>query len=255
MEELTFEEQLKLGNSKEHLKVVLGNLRTANDTLTNVLEQTKTASEELARLTTLKEQTLKEVGEATKKLNEEKLVHDNREISILERENKLDSRESEVNEKVCVLKEELEKLETKYRMDNIMYNINLNSVKAKIFDAQEELKSLEKTIKENEKETKEQLRLKTSIENEVARLNSEKQDAEKELERFKVKSLKEMAEINEAIDQNKQKINRPLELIERETEKLNKLKINLDVLDRRLKLEFTKRRPGVPLPIDLQEKK
>ncbi len=248
--ELTYEEKLELDNNKEHLQIVLVNIRMANQELEEVLEQIDEAQEELNELEILKNK-IKEINseEVRKRFD---IQHNS--LLLKKQVDYLLSLKADLEKEVTQKEKKLEDVIKKISLSKSQHGIETTNQAEEITRGERKIKSLNEEIGRNEKENKEQLRVKTSITNEIAGLNSKLEEAQKELERFLKDSSVKMEEVTTLIGLEKEKIQNPLANLRFEAEKLEREKKDIAIIKRRLTKQFKEQNPEKVLPIELQEK-
>lgn len=250
--ELTFEEKLKLDNSKEHLQVVLGNLRIVNNELTEKLKELADVRNSLKDVIEYRDII---IADNTKILSNQSARFaelENKELGLVERENTLDNREDDVNSRILEANNKLEKLKTDYTMNSTICNVNLNSIKAKIFDSMKEFELIQSKIQEYENIANEKSQDISELENERVRLAVRKEEEERALEDFKRKAEREKAIILAEIETEKEKVSIPRQLLLEREEFIERKNKNLETLRLRLQEKYKRFNPGKPVPIELQ---
>lgn len=250
--ELSYEEQLQLDNSKEHLRVVLSNLRIASDELSTVFVNLEKAKTDLAQAQQDTERINRENSEALLGISLKQSAQNNG-------ENSLNQKESEILE--LVKKSELKISDANTELEGINKQIALSKSKYDKFTIdkdrevkthKEEVTRIKGEIGKDREDIRQRLIVKHNIENEIIRLSSEKEKAEKELNSFRDNSILEMRKISEEIEQEKDKIKNPLEAVRRETEKLEILRNDLEIIKTRLRDVYKDKNPEGTFPIELQ---
>ena len=254
MEELTFQENLLINNSREHLKIIQGNLRLANEELTKVYDELAKAKNYLANVQLESERIISESVKTISDINKTKSVQDKRGKILLEREIKQLEVDKAFQQKTLESIQELEDINREVVQIKSKHEIFIKSKEEEIGNLEDKIITLKKEIINNEKENKDKLRVKKEIENEIIRLSSEREEVKKALDGFKKDSSAKMSETTRLIHEEKAKIKNPLELIKREQEKLDILKRDLDIIRLRLSNQFRKQNPDKILPIELQDK-
>lgn len=252
--ELTYEEKLQLDNSIEHLRVVQSNLRIVNGELSMVLALVNAANSDLIKVTQDKERIQKENTKFLEDISEIKSSQDRREISLNEKENKIIEREKEVDKRVSQANNELDKINETARLSLSNYLKTIDAQNIILNDYRNSIELLKKEINENKETIEEQSRVKTKQENELIGLNNKIEEAQKELARFIIKSNLTQEATIKLIEDEKDKIKNPLELIKREQDKLDKLKDDISIIRLRLSQQFKRQNPDKILPIELQDK-
>lgn len=246
--ELTYEEELQLDNSKEHLQTVLVNIRMANEELEEVLGEVEDARIELATQEAIRDK-IKEgnLVEIKKRIATEQysLTISKKIKLLLLIEGNLKSSITEAEDKISLLNNRISEL-------NSIYEKSIRDKARKVAEYTNEIKVNRRKITEHEEKNHQQLRVKQSIENEIAELYSVLEEAKKGLMKFLFKAQKIMEETQKLIEEEKSKIQNPLDLIRRETEKLEILKSDLATIKARLTQQFKDQNPEKNLPIELQ---
>src|SRR3990167_6029251 len=206
MSELTYEEKLKLDNSKEHLKVVLDNVRIESEKLSGVFEDLAKTKLELANIVKLKDEIIFQNLSAKSDIDEIKASQDRREESLLERENKLKEDDEKIQLKIFEANKVLEDIENKSRISLSNYLKTIDAQNIVLIDYQNNIENLQEKISQYEKTIKEQFEFKTKQENEILGLNKQNEEVQKELKKFQEESFKEMKETIILIDKEKDKI-------------------------------------------------
>lgn len=252
--ELTYEEKLKLADSQEHLQVVLGNIRTANNQLMGVLNIIEQSSAKVLELQ-------KQEGELGQKiikdtLEQEKIKENlsTREKRILDEEQKLELETRILSEKNAKVSYEIVEMEKKLTNLSLKHTEVVNSHTKNIDELKNGISILQKETKEHEETKQIQLRDKKSHEDEINRLTTTREEAQKRLMKFLFDAQEEMANITKNIESEKEKIRVPMETLKRETEKLKILQEDLAVIKARLTEQFKLQNPDKQLPIELQTK-
>ena len=251
--ELTYEEKLQLDNSIEHLRVVQGNLRIASEELSNTLRLIEQARTDLSKSYQDREIVIKLSNETWDKANIKVNELNSREESIVSRENKIDEREKEVDKRVSQATDKLNKIDKDIKISSSNYLKTVDAQNIALINLQYKLESTQSQIKNNEEDIKEQSSIKTKQENEIVGLTNQIKEAQKGLSKFLFDAEDKMTEITQSIEDEKDKIKNPLELVKREQDKLDKLKNDLGIIRTRLTAQFERQNPRGILPIELQE--
>ena len=255
MSELTYEEKLQLDNGKEHLKVIQSNLRIASEELSNTLKLTEQAKLALEKSYHDREVVLKLTNETWDKVNTKVKELDNREESLISRENKINEKEKETQDKILNANKSLEDINETARISLSNYLKTIDAQNIVLTNYQNEISLLEREIESYRLEVNKQSKIKADIEKEIAELSEQKDKAEKTLKKFQDESFDEMKKTILMIDKEKEKIKNPLELIRTEQDKLDKLKDDINIIRLRLSQQFKRQNPDTMLPIELQDKK
>ena len=250
--EFTHSEQLELDNSREHLKVVQGNLRIASGELSGVLSQLKEAREKLADVIKFRESLIGANLQLLKEQDERSVAQDRRETTILNRENKQLEVDKLFQQKTLESINELEDINRKMVIAKSQHGKLIESQDEEIKSLEEKIITLKEKVTNYEETIREQSGVKKEQENEVLRLGSEIEEAQKRLDKFMSDSNKVMAITARLIDEEKAKIKNPLELIKREQEKLETLRNDLAIIKVRLTQQFERQNPEKGLPLELQ---
>ncbi len=252
MAELTYEEKLQLDNNKEHLKVVQGNLRIANEELNTLYKNI-----ELSK--TVLEQSLKKNHDISQEISDKKIQIESKlsEVGIKEqsvsiREGKIDQREKEINEKIAESTKGLRGIEEKIKINQVQNENILTDYVIKIAQERENLLKLKDEIIQYEKDKKFRLSEIKKLENEELGLNYKIEEKRKELENLRKDFEKDIERTRQTIEEEKTKIENPMKLLAVETEKYNVKMHNLMILEGRLKKQFNKLNPDKVLPLELQ---
>jgi hypothetical protein len=88
MEELSYEDNLNLQNNKEHLRVVLGNVRIASEELTQLYNEISSVNKLLVQARRDRDSILEVASKAAIETSEEKVAQDKRGAVLFEKENK-----------------------------------------------------------------------------------------------------------------------------------------------------------------------
>lgn len=251
--ELTYEEQLKLENSKEHLKVVLSNVAIASNRLEKLYSQIEEAESKLKDTLSKNDSIIKKNIEILTGLEILKSSFDKREAIIIAKEGRLISEDRQREEKIVKQNSEIDRLTNQIAILTSKNDSIVNMYSGMILDLKQQLNTLKNNIVENEKINQEKLIIKKELENEIIGLRVEIEEAKKEFEKFKVNAKSELASIIIEQEQEKEKIKNPLELIKREQDKLDSKERALNIIKARLTKQFRLQNPDVILPIDLQE--
>lgn len=249
---LEYLEQLELDNSVEHLKVVRSNLRIVSGELSNIFEQVKVNKTYLKEVIETREllQAANTKWILEQKERSEQLTRS--EAHLVTRETTISIKEEEIRNKIAQAKEEL---------NNINHSIIIASTKLvaigvdnSIQKSENELfiNNLKTQTREYEEKAKERLQYSTSLKNEIIRLHTEKEEAEKDLNLFRNNSLNEIEETRKILDEEKNKVANPREALRRENELLNRKTENLEILQVRIRNQYLKLYPDRILPIELQ---
>lgn len=252
--ELTYEEKLKLGDTQEHLRIVLENVRIANNQLVAYLNLIEEANNKVVELEKQKEELSKKIIEESSVHEEKTIALNKRESSVSKREESIDTREKEVLEKIAKATKELEGINREINLAKSRYEKSKSDKEREIKTLEEKISTHTDKIREHEETIKNKLRNKKSIEDEIIGLTSSKERAEKELSDFINTSNSEMQKINQSIAEEREKVKNPVELMKLETQKLQTLKEDLDVIKARLTEQFKLQNPDKQLPIELQSK-
>lgn len=252
--ELSFEEQLKLTNSKEHLKVVQSNIRIANEQLSDILNKVSKAKEELISSKEELEIISLSSKDILNKIEEKQNELNNKELSLFKRESLIDDKEKVSQENIKVLDNTIKELKSSIVILKNNYNKQKELLDNDIVVLNNKIKELKLVLNELTEDYKSKSSLKRNIEDEINILITTKERLEKELDSFKKQSSIEMDKISLLINEEKGKITAPLDLLRREQNKLEKEKINLAIIKNRLTQQFKNQNPNKLLPIELQNK-
>ena len=255
MEEFTFQEQLQLQNSREHLKVVTGNLRIASEELSRVLGDIKQSRTKLSESERERHNVLSEIAEKSKEFSETKSAQDKREASLLERENKSDEKEKETKERILIATQELDGVNRETSQIKSKNNDLINKYSSIIIQLEQKLGEILTSIKENEEINENKLGEQKKLENEITRIIEEKEKVQKEVNEMRKNYSDEMSKCVKLIQEEKNKIGEPLKLIKREQEKLDILRNDLLIIKHRLRQQYEQQNPEKIIPRELQEEK
>lgn len=250
MEELTYEEKLKLADSKEHLQVVLGNIRDANKKLMGLISIIEQLSEKISVLQNEKNTLKEDIQLLSIQLEEKKISLDAKEKAIIDRESKLDFKEKEIIDS----KNQLEQIKNRIAILAKQHTDGVKNHTQKIDELKFTISDLERETKEHEETKKIKLRDKKIVENEINNLTSTKERAERELSNFQKSSDIKMRTIVKEIADEQSKIKIPLEVIRLESKKLEVFREDLNILQARLIEQFKLQNPDKQLPLELQNK-
>jgi chromosome segregation ATPase len=251
--EQTYQENLKLENTQEHLQTVLDNLAMANEELAIVLESLTKLKHEAVELEMInrnlnRDNSILSISVKSEAENNRKtaLYLSDRKSSLDAYEEKLksDLEESEqklvtVNASIDAAQLEFDKISESHRQDMAKFETELGNIKY--------------NIAQNEEIKQQKLSEQKDVENEITRLNSERETLTQELERARREGQAELAEATRRIEEEKDKIRKPFEYLQEETNTLNKRLRNLAVIEERLRKQYRTLNPDKPLPIELQE--
>lgn len=251
--ELTYEERLQLDNSKEHLKVVLSNVRIASEKLTLILNDIKIFSEKLENLKLENIRVSSETNDIKKDILSKKAIQDRREISLLERENNIKRLDAELELSVSKTKKELEDINRQILLSQSNYENIIRGKKNEVKTLEDKIETLKNETKQCEAKITERFELSDNLEKEVEKLNEEIKEKQKILTKFINESDLAVKEITKTIDGEREKIKNPLMLIKTEQEKLDTKKKDLDIIRLRLSNQFKAQNPDKLLPIELKE--
>lgn len=249
MQELSYEEKLKLENTKEHLNVVLGNLRIANNELALVLKEAREkkvsvdeSNKKLRQLGIVYEKILSDIRERNTVIN-------NREKSITEREEKVSSDEEDskrrldsLNSIVKYAEDRLTRLELDYKKYRHELTVDLGKETEKIESLLYEIETYEDTKNKISQDIKE-------LENERIRLDTEIENSKRTLKDLKAEEERELSRIRIEIELEKEKIARPMELLAETSAIVDKKQKNLSTLEARFRKEFKRIHPNLNPPI------
>ena len=252
--ELTYEETLQLGNSKEHLKVVLGNLRIANEELSKTLELTKQANIALDRAYQDRDIVVRVSTETWNKITTKAVELDNLEKSLIVREEKIVNKENKFEVEISIAENKLKNLEEQSNLLTNKYLKVVGELKSTITEYQTDIALLKIELEELNEETKKKYLIKKDGENEIIRLSDQKESLEKEISKLTKDFQDKLLEVVRLIEEEKAKIVLPRELLKREQDKLEITKKDLAILRNRLQIQFQQQNPDKILPIELQDK-
>lgn len=251
--ELTYEEKLQLDNGKEHLQVVLGNIRIASGELTKIYELLAEAKIDISKANEDKERILRENSEALLEISIKRSDLDNWEKSIILKDNAIKEKEKDMQSKIAVANSKLEEINNKIAISESNYGKIINDKGREIEILTDTIRELNYEIEKLKEESKQKLGIKTKLENEISGLSNQIEEAKKEFERFKVISKDEIESIIVQQEQEREKIKNPLETIKFEQSKLDRKLLNLQIIKARLTKQFKAQNPDMDLPIDLQD--
>lgn len=245
MEELTYEEKLKLENTKEHLRIVQENLRIANSKLEESLAVRKEEDIKLENVKAESARILQESALTLQTIKERTVQLDNREASVTERENKITLSE-EINVK------EIEKAQAKLKEIEASGVAKLTEKKVELeqatsdFNRAIELYSHYSLLAE-EKNKELTLVLETihkeNIELEL--LITQRKEEEVYFSKFKEDAEKEKKEIQLLIESEKEKIEAPMQLLLVTEDRVDRKLRNAELLRARIQTTFDENYPGV----------
>jgi len=252
--EASYEQILQLENVQAHLKVVQGNIRTANEELVNLNSKISSERELLRNLNKEKELILNEYSDTVNRYKKTDIVvyGNKKKIGLLE--STIANASEEYQNLLKDTSKELSRKEASISELKNNKNELIDIYSTIILDLNSKIISLNEIVdrKENEKMVaSEEAR---EIELKVDALKNEYQNIKNNLAKFKEESDKEIARIAIVIEEEKDKIRNPLGLLGREVEKLEVLKNDLAIIKMRLTHQFKRQNPDKLLPIELQEK-
>lgn len=255
MDELTYEEKLKLDNSREHLRIVLNNLRIANETLTVVLGEITSAKKALGDLLVEKESLVKAISEIKITYDERGRVLDNKEASLIERETIVDNKELEARNRLSQIEETILKEEINHSIALSKFTKEKDIAIGDIMRAEHELDGVLQELREYEEKTNLASQNIKKLEDEIIRLSAIKLDQLKDIEDTRRSFDSEKESITNEINSEREKIKRPLELLLETNNEVNRKIKNLTSIGIRLTRQYKQMNPGKILPLELQEKK
>lgn len=247
--ELTYDETLQLGNSKEHLKTVLVNIRIANEELEEVLIQIEDAK--------LK---LKELEDQTISIQENNLIEFKKSISIkkfritlTEKINSLVPVYEKLITGIQESEEYIKTIDSKLSELNSKYVSTIRDKEKEVKTLEEKIAGLEEEVRNCEEKIRERVILGQRIEIETINLKHEKEKEEKMLREAIADATSKLEAANKELEAEKAKIVNPLRLISEENDKLDKRYRNLEILESRLRKQFRALNPDKVLPLELKE--
>lgn len=252
--ELTYEEYLKLGNGKEHLKVVLGNLRIANSQLTEILSQITEHKSSLSKLQSDKDGIMREMSYAQHEHMSKISELNNREASLDEREKKFTTKERAANAELSFITKKIDSAKLEYNILKSKLNKDNNDLVAIINAREQELETIKEEINEYTNVASQKSQDIKKLENERIGLTTEIESARRDHSDFKRDSEKEQQEILSRIAAEVERLKVPNQLLDEREESIEKKTKNLSVIEYRLIRQFKQLNPDKLLPIELQPK-
>ena len=250
---LTYLEQLDLQNNKEHLQIVLDNLRIANGELSSVLVELKIAKSILESLKTERGDVISDIESRKKVINEKENV-------LIEKEISLNKQELDLNDKRSDIALELEKLQAKMQtvLNDISFELsNHNKI---IEDKKKEIAELDNNILSLKEKNNEQKDTANKIsedikklENERDRINSEIEEKSKTSERTRISLEAELEDTRRRVDIELERVSVPMEQLKLQESVVDRKLKNLEIIKKRLTKQFRVQNPDAGLPIDLQD--
>lgn len=253
MEELNYEEQLKYENTKEHMKVVLSNVRIASDTLSKLLKNIEDASAKLYSIEKKAEEINNICNEKESFISEKLIALENKEKLINQREEKVNNKEIEVLEKIDTAQNKLSEIFIAIDIANSRYEDITTKNKKELFELTEKIKNTKIKLDDlcnSEDKLKEELYKLERLKSKIIVLIEEEN---KKFENIKSIHEQELSEIEYKINIERKKIKNPLLLLKTEQDKLSILKDDLRVIQARLTQQFKQQNPEKNLPIELKQ--
>lgn len=238
-------QSIKIADSVEHLRIITDEVRIQNDTLNKLLSEKKRILDDISnaelKLIEIKRESSSIMDEASKLL---KIAKD-KEISVSDKESKiiilkketedyLSSKEKEIEDKKNYANSFIEII--RKESDSLIKSVSL--MKEEKLSLESLLKSMERNISEATRELK-------TVDLEVFKKKEELAKLIQELDSFVASSNEKRKLINEEIEAEKKKVEKPLQmLIEKEVE-IKRKDGNLKTLVARFKKEFKKLHPDL----------
>lgn len=251
--ELTYEEKLKLGNSRAHLEVVLFNIRIANEELSFVLDQIKENKKKLEEIIEFREELRGDNNKIVFAYNIRASQLDDKELALIKRENQILIKEKQSYHELEQAQKKLNDINEESRISFNNYIKTIDSQKLIITNNQTDIALLKLELENANKENQQQDILKKELENEITGLTDQKETLRKEIDNLTKDYNKKLEQIQVAIKTELQKIKNPLALVKREQEKLDIEKRDIAIVRRRLFTQHKKQNPDKLLPIELQQ--
>lgn len=238
MAELTYEEYLQLKNGKEHLEVIVNNIRVANNELNMILSAVKQNEEILEnnkKLTIAYHSKYYLLSDEITAKSEEL---DRREKNLSARESVINTREDEINKNIDSATKKLQEITLRAKATLSYGNTLINSHRNTLRDLEENILQAKQTLSTHEETTKENNSIIKELTNEISGLAVKKEKAEQDLNIFLLSSNKEKERILISIEEEKNKVRRPLELLSEARDMIDRKQRNLDIQQRQVRKQF-----------------
>lgn len=250
--ELTYDEYLKIGNGKEHLRVVLNNINVANSQLSNILSELAEAKKLLSDSQFERDGVLNDIGFAKHSHTERTAELDNRELSVSARENKVDTTIKLADKELTDIRRKITDTEIEHSIIRSRFINEKDKLVCEILELDKMFDTLTDKIIEYESTENEKRQECKRLENERIRLIAEKEDSEKAIRDFKRTSEVELELLRAQIEEAKKTVSVPAILLEEKSAALDRKRKNIETLANRVRKQFLKLNPDNVLPIELQ---
>lgn len=253
MEELSYQEQLNLENSREHLRVILNNLRVANGELSDVLKRTADAEKNLEVINTERDLLATIVSTKRREIDDKETELNNRESILNDEKSKFEDKRAGIIQELELLTNKLNGLVVQINVSKSEHNRLVELRNITISQLNDKIENLKTISDEQQNTTNEKRGEIKKLEDEVDRLNTQIQEAKKDLESFMLTSFSQKEEIKKLLDEERMKISKPLSILRDAEELLKKKEKNLAIIKARLVKQFILQNKNLTLPIDLQD--
>lgn len=251
--ELSYEDKLKLENTKEHLQVVLNNLRVANGELTFVLGQIQEAKSLYEVLNTNNLELSQTITVKTAAMDDREEMLNRKEASLLAREEVIAQAETDSKEKIekenaaiAELRKEYDALQLQKKTEEAEFVTSCEANAKHLETLKADIESYENIANEKRREI-------TESENERDRINRESEERSQADERTRREAEAELAAIRTRIAEETAFVQVPRQLLDDEDKRVSAKLRNLKILEERLRSQYKVVYPDRLLPIELQE--
>lgn len=244
---MTYDEAVKIADFKEQYRIITANVKDANKELEKVLTLNKEAEDKTLTSTVELVAVSLQLDEVTTQLKTTKQQLEKAQVALLLVENKYKEEIDGYTDKVAAIK-------AKITLTKQEHKDVIGLIKKEIKDAERELSNIQKKSKEALDESvnikKEAETLRKSLKESIGIYNDLLADSEKLEKRIAKDQLayeKKTRELAEKIEAEKEKIKRPMQLLEERTAIVVRRERNLEILADRTKKKFEKLYPGQEL--------
>lgn len=242
---MTFKEQIKIDNFREHLKVLKRDIDIANKTLSEILKKNKesieTSQKNLNDLAILSASKKAEVDNLIGEIKIRNKDADDRDNKLTIRENKIKEENKKLEDSLTLYSEKINKLNAEESV--LTHDIKLLQTSKDEIIA--DLESAKSKLEEILDESAEAMNRKYTIEKSLKEMEAKMEKQTKEIQLSISEKMVELSKIEEKILDEKEKIVLPKRNLELLRDEIDKKQNNLNILVARFRKEFKKLHPDL----------
>lgn len=243
------EEKIQIDNYKAQYNSVMANIAVANDELQNVFRKTADAKSKLSSVESEMREKSAELDRIIRESESLNALADSKLATVEKAEQYIAQKQADLELRVNA--------ESKKREDEIrIHERKRQELESQIKENTDEFLKLVKSVsiqKEANKEinqiVREKIDERNRLENEVRQLESQMRDASETFTKKIEKYKKELEEAQRLVQEEKEKVARPLEFLKLREAVVAKKEKNLNIMVNRFKKEFKKLHPNLEIKL------